>query len=114
MEPAILISALALGLSAIGFFYKLGRDTQGDRGRDNGESKLDQIYRSTEVINQKLDDIAEWQREAAQIHTSHEERIKTLFSDNRRLDDRMAMIEKRLEDREVLNKSLQKILERLG
>lgn len=108
MEPAILISALALGLSAIGFFYKLGRDTKSEKPKEAADNEmLSQIYRSTETINKKLDDIAEWQREATRVHTSHEERIKTLFN---RVDN----LENRMEDREVINRALQKILERLG
>ena len=114
MDAAILISALALGLSAIGFFYKLGRDTKEEKTKSQTDNEmLSQIYRSTETINKKLDDIAEWQREAAQIHTSHEERIKTLFNSQQRFEDKFAHIEKRLEDREILNKAIQKILERM-
>lgn len=107
MEPAVLIAALALGVSAIGFFYKIGQDTRGKSSCENGEDKLDQIYRTTETINKKLDDIAEWQRKAAEIHASHEERIKTLFN-------RVERVEKRMEDREVMTAALQKILERMG
>lgn len=114
MDAAILISALALGLSAVTFFYKLGRDTNKKEEKNTDDSLLSQIYRSTETINKKLDDIAEWQRKAAEIHATHEERIKTLFSNLGQVNDRLNLFEKRLDDREVLNKSLQKILERLS
>lgn len=107
MEPAVLVSAFALGVSAVGFFYKIGQDTRSKPPCENGEDKLDQIYRTTETINKKLDDIAEWQRKAAEIHASHEERIKTLFN-------RVELVEHRMEDREVMTAALQKILERVG
>lgn len=113
MDYTIIVAVAALILSAIGFFYKLGRDTKNDQSND-GESKLDQIYRSKETINKKLDSIAEWQRDAAQIHTSHEERIKTLFTNLSEAKDHLSLIDKRLEDREILNKAIQKILERMN
>lgn len=112
MTPAVLISAAALILSAVGFFYKLGRDSKSRPPAD--DSKLDQIYKTMETMNAKLDKISEWQQDAAKIHTSHEERIKTLFSNYASLDTRLTLIDRRLDDREVLNKSLEKILERMS
>lgn len=114
MEPAILISALSLAVAAIGFFYKIGRDTKQQTVTTSDDSKLEQIINSVNAANKKLDDIAEWQREATKIHTSHEERIKTLFNSFEHVESEIGYINKRLEDREVINKSLQKILERLG
>lgn len=113
MDYSIIVAVAALVLSAIGFFYKIGRDTKTD-SNNTDDSKLDLIYRSTETINKKLDDIADWQRDAAQIHTSHEERIKTLFSNFTEVKDHLSRIDKRLEDREILNKAIQKILERMN
>lgn len=112
MDVSVLIAAFALGVSAIGFFYKLGRDTKANHSESEGksneskESKLDQIYKSTEKINDKLDEIAKWQQKAAEIHASHEERIKTLFN-------RVERVESRMEDREVMTDALKKILERM-
>lgn len=107
MDASILIAAGALGLSAIGFFYNLGRDTKSKADSDPEGDKLDQIYKTTESINKKLDEIAKWQRDAAGIHASHGEQIKTLFN-------RVQVIENRMEDREVMTQSLQKILERMS
>ena len=107
MDTSILIAAGALGLSAIGFFYNLGRDTKGKTEQEPDDDKLDQIYKTTESINKKLDEIAKWQRDAAGIHASHGEQIKTLFN-------RVQVVENRMEDREVMTKSLQKILERMS
>lgn len=107
MDASILIAAGALGLSAIGFFYNLGRDTKGKSEQEPDDDKLDRIYKTTEDINKKLDEIAKWQREAASIHASHGEQIKTLFN-------RVQVVENRMEDREVMTKSLQKILERMS
>ena len=106
MDASILIAAGALGLSAIGFFYNVGRDTKGKNCSDNDESKLDQIYNRIEAVDEKVDKIVEWQRIATGIHESHKEQIKTLF---RRVEN----LEHRMEDRETITKSLQKILERL-
>lgn len=110
MEATVIISMLALGVSAIGFFYKVGRDTK-TKAPEN--EILTQIYRSTETINRKLDDISEWQRKASEIHATHEERIKTLFNDVERAEEHVRILENRMEDREVLNRAIQKILERL-
>ena len=107
MDASILIAAGALGLSAIGFFYNLGRDTKGKSEQAPDDDKLDQIYKTTESINKKLDEIAKWQRDAASIHASHGEQIKTLFN-------RVERVENRMEDREVMTQALQKILERVS
>lgn len=107
MDASLLIAAGALGLSAIGFFYNLGRDTKSQPDQEPDDDKLDRIYKTTEDINKKLDEIAKWQREAASIHASHSEQIKTLFN-------RVQVVENRMEDREVMTKSLQKILERMS
>ena len=114
VEPAILISALALGLSAIGFFYKLGRDTKGERENDSESGKLDQIYDRIEDIGGKVDKIIEWQQTAHGIHEKQREQIKTLFNNIERIETKLTNIDGRLNDREVLNKSLEKILERLS
>lgn len=106
MEPAVLIAALALGVSVIGFFYKLGQDTK-DKGRESDGGKLDQIYDRIEDIGGKVDKIIEWQQTAHGIHESHKEQLKTLF---RRVEN----LESRMEDREVMNTALQKILEGLS
>lgn len=92
MDASILIAACALGLSVIGFFYNLGRDTRERAAHAPEDEKLDQIYKTTESINQKLDEIARWQQEAAGIHASHSEQLKTLFN-------RVERVEHRLEDR---------------
>lgn len=105
----MIVSALALGVSAVGFFYKIGRDTK----EEQPNVMLEQIYKSTENINHKLDEIAEWQRTAAEIHATHEEKIRTLFNDVERVESHVSLLENRMEDREVLNKSLEKILEKL-
>lgn len=107
MDASILIAAGALGLSAIGFFYNLGRDTKSKPEQEPDDDKLDQIYKTTESINKKLDEIAKWQREAAGIHASHSEQIKTLFN-------RVERVENRMEDREVMTQALQKILEKVS
>ena len=107
MDASILIAAGALGLSAIGFFYNLGRDTKGKTEQEPDDDKLDRIYKTTEDINKKLDEIAKWQRDAASIHASHSEQIKTLFN-------RVERVEHRMEDREVMTQALQKILERVS
>lgn len=114
MSAAVLISAFALGVSAISFFYKIGRDSKQTQKEEPQSHMLSQIYKTTETINKKLDDIAEWQRKAAEIHASHEERIKTLFTNIERMDERISLIDSRMDDREVMNRSLEKILERIG
>lgn len=102
----MIVSIIAVGLSAIAFFYNIGKDS-GNKNPGVEDSKLDRIYSITETINKKLDDIAEWQRKAAEIHASHEERIKTLFN-------RVERVEHRMEDREVMTEALKKILEKVG
>ena len=109
MDVTVIVSALALGVSAVGFFYKIGRDTK----EEQPNVMLEQIYKSTENINHKLDEISEWQRTAAEIHATHEEKIRTLFNDVERVESHVSLLENRMEDREVLNKSLEKILEKL-
>ena len=104
MEYTVIIAAAALGLSAIGFFYNLGKDTKSDKKED--DTKLDQIYNRIESVDEKIDKIAEWQREATGIHESHKQQIHTLFN-------RMEQLESRMEDRAILNDALKKILERM-
>ena len=58
-------------------------------------------------MSKKIDKIADWQREAAGIHASHSEQIKTLFN-------RVGNLESRMEDRQVINEALKKILERMS
>lgn len=105
MDPSILISAGALGVAAISFFYNIGRDSKSGPSQD--ESKIDQLINTTTEMSHKLDKIAEWQREAAGIHASHSEQIKTLFN-------RIENLENRMEDRQIINDALRKILERVG
>lgn len=105
MDYGIMISAGALIVSAVAFFYGVGRDTK-DKGPPD-DSKIDQLITTTTDMSRKLDNIAEWQREAAGIHASHSEQIKTLFN-------RVERVEHRMEDREVMTAALQKILERMG
>ena len=103
MDYAILVSVGAVLLSAVSFFYGIGRDSR-DGGQE--ESKMDQLITATAEMSHKLDRIAEWQREAAGIHASHAEQIKTLFN-------RVENLENRMEDRQVVNDALRKLLERL-
>ena len=105
MDASILISAGALGIAAISFFYGIGRDSKG--GHDQEESKIDQLINTTTEMSHKLDKIAEWQREATAIHASHGEQIKSIFK-------RMEVLEHRMEDRQIINDALKKILERMG
>ena len=112
MEAAVVVSISAFVLSAVGFFYKIGRDTKGEISDRDG--KLDQLCKTTETINKKLDGIAEWQRKAAEIHATHEERIRTLFNEMERLSGRIGNLENRMEDRKTMTDALQKILERMG
>lgn len=105
MDYGIIVSAGALIVSAVAFFYGIGRDSK-DKGPPD-DSKLDQLISTVTGMNQKLDNIAEWQREAAGIHASHGEKIKTLFN-------RVENLESRMEDRGVMIEALQKILEKVG
>lgn len=107
MDTSIIIAGASLALSGIIFFYGVGRDTKGEKNGEVDESKLDQIVKTTETINKKLDDIAKWQQDAIKIHSSHEERIKTLFT-------RVDSIETRLNDRNLIMEALKKILEKVG
>lgn len=107
MDASLLIAAGALGLSAIGFFYNLGRDTKSKPEKEPDDSKLDQIYKTIEGMDKKLDGIAQWQQDAAKIHSSHEERIKTLFT-------RIEHVEGQMEDRKVMITALQLILEKVS
>lgn len=104
MDYSIIVSVAAVGLSAVSLFYGIGRDSKPDRDQ---ESKIDQLIATTTDMSHKLDKIAEWQRDAAGIHASHGEQIKTLFN-------RVENLENRMEDRQVINAALQKILERMG
>lgn len=110
MDAAVLIAGLALGVSAIGFFYKIGQDTRHQSGAD----KLDQVLDRTKTMDKKLDDISAWQREAASIHASHEERLKTLFNRTEAVERRLENVERRMDDREVVNAALKKILEKVS
>lgn len=98
-DASVWVAVAALALSAVGFFYGMGKDN-----RPFDESKLDQIVEQTKTINKKLDDIADWQREAASIHASHTEQLKTLFN-------RVGNLENRMEDRGIMMQAIQKILE---
>lgn len=110
MDISAVVALLALGVSAIGFFYKVGRDTS----KDGGADKMDQVLETVRTINKKLDDIADWQREAAGIHASHGEQIKTLFRKADAVEQRLDTIDRRLEDRAIVNEALKKILEKVG
>lgn len=105
MDYGIMISAGALIVSAVAFFYGVGRDTK-DKGPPD-DSKIDQLITTTTDMSHKLDKIADWQREAASIHASHGEQIKTLFN-------RVQNLESRMEDRGIMIAALQKILEKVG
>lgn len=105
MDGSIIVAVAAMAISAISFFYKIGQDSHG--GKSDRSDKIDQVLESTKTINKKLDDIAKWQREAAAIHSAHDEKINTLFR-------RMEVVERRLEDREVMNDALRKILEKVS
>ena len=102
MSWTVLISAAALVVSIAGAVYKLGQDT-----KNNSTDKLDQIVSQTDRINRKLDSIAEWQREAAKIHTTHDERIKTLFN-------RVEALENRTDNLDTVKEKQKKILERVS
>lgn len=104
MDYSIIVSVVAVGVSAVSFFYGIGRDTKPDPQQD---SKIDQLIATTTDMSHKLDKIAEWQRDAAGIHASHSEQIKTLFN-------RVGNLESRMEDRQVINAAIQKILERMS
>lgn len=105
MDYSIIVSVGAVLLSAVSFFYGIGRDSKSGPSQD--ESKIDQLINTTTEMSHKLDKIAEWQREAAGIHASHSEQIKTLFN-------RVENLENRMEDRQIINDALRKILERVG
>ena len=62
MDVSAVIALLVLGISAVGFFYKVGRGTNGKR--DTGTDKPDQVLENIRSISKKLDAIAEWQRES--------------------------------------------------
>lgn len=104
MDYSIIVSIVAVGVSAVSLFYGIGRDTKPDPQQD---SKIDQLIATTTDMSHKLDKISEWQRDAAGIHASHSEQIKTLFEQVKTLNARM-------EDRQVINAALQKILERMS
>lgn len=104
MDYSVIVAVGALILSAVGFFYKIGQDTKGNR--THGNSKLDQISSQLETVLEKVDKIVEWQQTAHGIHESHREQLKTLFN-------RVENLENRMEDRETITRALQKILERM-
>lgn len=104
MDYSIIVSVIAVGVSAVSLFYGIGCDTKPDPQQD---SKIDQLIATTTDMSRKLDNIADWQRDAAGIHASHSEQIKTLFN-------RVGNLESRMEDRQVINAALQKILERMS
>ncbi|OUN12138.1 hypothetical protein [Flavonifractor sp. An9] len=104
MDYSIIVSVIAVGVSAVSLFYGIGRDTKPDPQQDG---KMDQLINTTTEMSRKLDKIAEWQQTAAGIHASHSEKIKTLFN-------RLENLENRMEDRQVINAALQKILERMS
>ena len=104
MDYTVIISVASLCLAAVAFFYGVGRDSKPDPQQDG---KMDQLINTTTEMSRKLDKIAEWQQTAAGIHASHSEKIKTLFN-------RLENLENRMEDRQVINAALQKILERMS
>lgn len=104
MDYTVIISVASLCLAAVSLFYGIGRDSKPDPQQD---SKIDQLIATTTDMSHKLDKIAEWQRDAAGIHASHSEQIKTLFN-------RVWNLESRMEDRQVINEALKKILERMS
>ena len=62
----------------------------------------------------KVDKIAEWQREATSTHAKQGEQIKTLFEQVKSTNQRLDRVETRMEDREIITKTLQKILEKVS
>ena len=106
MDYTVIISVASLCLAAVAFFYGVGRDTKCKEPPPD-DSKIDQIIANIQDMSKKIDKIADWQREAAGIHASHSEKIKTLFN-------RLENLENRMEDRQVINAALQKILERMS
>ena len=106
MDYTVIISVASLCLAAVAFFYGVGRDTK-SKDPTPDDSKIDQLIATTTDMSHKLDKIAEWQRDAAGIHASHSEQIKTLFN-------RVGNLESRMEDRQVINAAIQKILERMN
>lgn len=104
MDYSIIVSVIAVGVSAVSLFYGIGRDSKPDPQQD---SKIDQLIATTTDMSRKLDKVAEWQREATAIHASHGEQLKTLFN-------RVSNLENRMEDREAMTKALQKILEKVS
>lgn len=104
MDYSIIVSVIAVGVSAVSLFYGIGRDSKPDPQQDG---KMDQLINTTTEMSRKLDKVAEWQREATAIHASHGEQLKTLFN-------RVSNLENRMEDREAMTKALQKILEKVS
>lgn len=104
MDYSIIVSVIAVGVSAVSLFYGIGRDSKPDPQQD---SKIDQLIATTTDMSRKLDKVAEWHREATAIHASHGEQLKTLFN-------RVSNLENRMEDREAMTKALQKILEKVS
>ena len=114
MTATVLIAALALGVSLVSLAYKFGRDTKCNPPPTEGGGKLDQIYDRLMEVCDKVDKIAEWQREATSTHAKQGEQIKTLFEQIKSTNLRLDRVESRMEDREVITKTLQKILERVS
>lgn len=106
MDYTVIISVASLCLAAVAFFYGVGRDTKSKEPPPD-DSKIDQIIANIQDMSKKIDKIADWQREAAGIHASHSEKIKTLFN-------RLENLENRMEDRQVMTTALQKILEKVS
>lgn len=103
MSVSTVIALAAMVIAAITFFYKIGQDTK-EQSRNDG--KLDTLMKSVDALNEKLDNIAEWQREAAAIHSGQEQQIRTIFH---RLDS----LDARMDDRGVMIEALRKILEKV-
>lgn len=103
MEATVIIALLALLVSVASTVYKVGRDSKGKTPADDG--KLDQIIKSIDGLNDKMDKMSEWQQSVAAIHASHSEQIKTLF-------ERVGRVEDSTEERKKILQVLGKLLDR--
>lgn len=116
MDGSIAVAALALGVSAVSFFYKMGRDTKDTSppSPDATDARLDEIAKSVTSINGKMDKVMEWQQTAAGLHAKYAEQIESLFHRDAEARSRMERIEQKLDDRSTELSVLRSILEKVG
>lgn len=118
MNAGIVVSVAALILSAVSFFYKMGRDAKEQPPQENGweiqDARIEEIARNVGNINAKLDKVMEWQMEVAGAHARHGEQIDTLFHYNTENRQRMERMERKLDERSAERQALEKILERVS